>query len=462
MSSPKQLLDLAQKHLERGNTARALEALNAAAILGPGNPRIFLRKGDVHLRRGEHRDAIKAHLRSAAIYRDQGFARHALALLRNLLRAFPQELEVRLEMVGVLRTMAMGPEAATELRLCADTYLERHDPSNAMKMLEQAALILPNDVKLPLQAAQIAGRIGRLDLALKNYLAAMAIFEQQGDNDEVLRTAYRLRDVLGNEPPGSGYFALVTRAHLNSGDLPAAEAKIFDWGQISPSDPTLAQLQARLAQMKRPAPPRVAEQPERNTFKWSDLGRIFRGGAAAKNAPGIPAQASVPMPSSAPSPLDSDFASDAYADAAITGYEVEVANPDEFFGTSPDSEVLDDETIQMDMSGTIAALNYILVEKTPAPVIEPQPEVLTEVEQVARYNKACNDLLSEATEQLRSLLRLQPHNDDARERLSTVLLQLGRREDAFREMARLNDDPDQLTPTPIDFRGERTPSSPPS
>jgi|GEM_PF-5638103 len=168
------------------------------------------------------------------------------------------------------------------------------------------------------------------------------------------------------------------------------------------------------------------------------------------------------MPSSAPSPLDSDFASDAYADAAITGYEVEVANPDEFFGTSPDSEVLDDETIQMDMSGTIAALNYILVEKTPAPVIEPQPEVLTEVEQVARYNKACNDLLSEATEQLRSLLRLQPHNDDARERLSTVLLQLGRREDAFREMARLNDDPDQLTPTPIDFRGERTPSSPPS
>jgi len=43
-----------------------------------------------------------------------------------------------------------------------------------------------------------------------------------------------------------------------------------------------------------------------------------------------------------------------------------------------------------------------------------------------------------------------------------VLLQLGRREEAFREMARLNDDPDQLTPTPIDFRGERTPSSPPS
>jgi len=460
MASPKQLLDVAQKYLEKGNTTRALEALTAAAVLGPNNPRIFLRKGDVHPRRGEHREAIAAHLRSAAIYSDQGFARHALALLRNLLRAFPQELEVRLELVGVLRSMAMGPEAAAELRLCADAYIERHDPVNAIKLLEQAASLLPNDVKIPLQVAQLAGRIGRLDLALKNYLAAMSLFEQQGDNDEVLRTAYRLREVLGNEPPGSGYFALVTRAHLNSGDLPAAEAKLFDWSQLSPSDPTLAQLRARLAQMKQPLKPLVAAPAqERNTFKWSDLGRIFRGGAAAKNQPVVPAHLAPPMPSAAPAPLDSDFASDAYADSVISELAVEIANPDEFFGTSPDSEVLDDETIQMDMSGTIAALNHIVVEKTPVPVITQRPEVLTEAEQVARHEETVNDLLSQAIDQLRSLLRLQPRNHEARERLTNILLAVGRREEAFREMAKSNENADQLTPAPIEFRSESTPPS---
>jgi tetratricopeptide (TPR) repeat protein len=106
------VLSLAEDLLRRKNARGAARILEAFALRITGDPRVLQRYADLSRALGAHETAVIASLQTAELYAQQGLMQKAAAVLTQLVRAYPAQLDARLGLARALEALDRKKEAA--------------------------------------------------------------------------------------------------------------------------------------------------------------------------------------------------------------------------------------------------------------------------------------------------------------------------------------------------------------
>ena len=428
-------LAAAQKFLERGQHDRALEEFARVVQEDAGDTRTWLKMAEIHAQRGALDQARDIYLRTAEIYVSQGFLDKAATVYKSVLKLTPGVPHVRERLGDVYRQLGRVADALRELEQAASEFISAGRPAEALPALRRIVGLHPDNVGSRVKLAETASQTGATDEAIHELRRAAEQLKLQGRADEFVRVAERLSFHC---PDDFGVARELAASYVARRNPRLALTKLQAPLRAAPRDPAnVALLAEALAQLDRPKAISV----------WRELADIHEaaGRAAERDACvraalaldptdgetrelaarwGIPATSGVrPRPGVASFSTAAATATPPPLPAAVSGLRPLAAAarpapeaPAAISGLSALSGLS-----SFAVSGLITTTGEVDVAR-----------ILSEADVFVKYG-----LAERAVDHLKRGFAASPHHRGARERLASVLSQLGRRAEAAAELATL-------------------------
>ncbi len=184
---------LAQHFLNDGFVAKAIAIYKKIAKLAPEETRPLERLAELYVQQGILSEARPLYLQLAEAHLRANRHQQAVALLRALLEAEPENLRVHTRLAELYQTLGQPREAADTLARAAGRMLERGEHAEAEKLADRALRIEATHAEaLAIKARALAAR---------------------GKHGE----AIKLLEDLGGREPSSDATALLIEQHLQAG-----------------------------------------------------------------------------------------------------------------------------------------------------------------------------------------------------------------------------------------------------
>jgi tetratricopeptide (TPR) repeat protein len=414
-------LAAAQKFLERGQEERALEEFARVVQEDPNDTRTWLKMAEIHARRGALEQARDIYLRTAEIYTEQGFPRKAMTVYKSVLKLTPGLPHVRERLADTYRQQGMIADALRELELCANELQQAGKIEEMLPALRKIVGLHPDNIASRIRLAETASQMGKVDEAVHELSQLAVQVKAQGRADDFVRVAERL---LFHRPDDFPVARELAAAYIARKNPRLALVKLQAPLKAAPRDPQNVTLLAEaLAQLDRPKAVSVwRELAELHDAagRLNDRDTALRAALTLDPTDGETRELSArwgiskvsavkPRNVSAPPPLP------ASASGARPLPRMDV-------GPGPDS------------SGPVSGISSLagigLSGLTPGPT--DVARVLAQADVFVKYG-----LVERAVDHLRRVFALDPRHRGARERLASVLTQLGRRSEAAAELATL-------------------------
>ncbi len=417
-------LAAAQKFLERGQEERALEEFARVVQEDANDTRTWLKMAEIHARRGALEQARDIYLRTAEIYVEQGFPRKAMTVYKSVLKLTPGLPLVRERLADTYRQQGMVADALRELELCADELQRAGKIEETLPALRKIVGLHPDNIASRIRLAETASQVGKVDEAVHELSQLAVQVKAQGRADDFVRVAERL---LFHRPTDFGVARELAEAYIQRRNPRLALTKLQTALKAAPRDPRNVTLLAEaLAQLD---PPKAISVWRELAELHDAAGRLNDRDAAVRAALALDGTngetrelagrwgvaVSAVKPRMTPPPLP----------AGISG-----ARP------LPRAEALPGA----DRSGPVPGLAGVGISGISAVSalsgLTPGPtevgRVLAQADVFVKYG-----LVERAVDHLRRVFALDPRHRGARERLASVLSQLGRRSEAAAELATL-------------------------
>jgi tetratricopeptide (TPR) repeat protein len=430
-------LAAAQKFLERGQEERALEEFARVVQEDPNDTRTWLKMAEIHARRGALEQARDIYLRTAEIYVEQGFQRKAMTVYKSVLKLTPGVPHVRERLADTYRQQGMVADALRELELCADELQRAGKIEEMLPALRKIVGLHPDNIGSRIRLAETASQMGKVDEAVHELSQLAVQLKAQGRADDFVRVAERL---LFHRPVDFGVARELAAAYIARRNPRLALVKLQAPLKAAPRDPHNVTLLAEaLAQLD---PPKAISVWRELAELHDAAGRLNERDAAMRAALaldptngetrelsarwGISAASAVNARQgrTAPPPLP----------VGISGARplprADVSSP----GLGPGLGLGLGQGQGHDRSGPVSGLTGVgisgISSLTPGP--NEVGRVLAQADVFVKYG-----LVERAVDHLRRVFVLDPRHRGARERLASVLTQLGRRSEAAAELATL-------------------------
>jgi tetratricopeptide (TPR) repeat protein len=191
----------------------AVRALERILSFDPRNKEILTRLGEVFIQQGRRDMATETYLRLADAYNEEGLLDKVLAtyekmvewdpsnldsrervidMYRHILNMDPSNLTARSKLIGNILRKGAAEEAVPEFITLSSTYLERGMKKEARAVCKKLLELDPNNP----MAHDIFGDIhydeDQKDKALEEYLAAIRLFQDRGDEINLARMNEKL------------------------------------------------------------------------------------------------------------------------------------------------------------------------------------------------------------------------------------------------------------------------------
>jgi tetratricopeptide (TPR) repeat protein len=405
----------AQKFMERGQLERARDEYARVVLDDPSDTRTWLKLAEIHVRRGEIGDAREIYLRTAELYVAQGFVSKAVTVYKSVLKLTPGMPHVRERLADAYRQLGMVADALRELGLAADEHQQKGRAIDALPALRRIVGLHPDHVGSRVRLAETAFQAGAVDEAVHELRQAAAQLKQQGRIDEFVRVSERL---LFHRPSDAAVARELAAAYIARKNPRQALAKLQGALKADSRDPAnVALLAEAMAQLD----PSKAISVYRELAEIHDAaGRIPERDAAVRSAlaldptDGETKELAAHWNVSAPAPTRGRASG--LSQPSLPAVASALRAPPTASGV-----------IETSVSGLSRGLSAI----SPAPADE-VARILAEADVFVKYG-----LAERAVDHLRKVFAIEAHHRGARERLATVLDQLGRRSEAADELATL-------------------------
>ena len=206
--------------------------------------------------------ASKASARLADLLVEQGRAKEAAELYRQVLDVEPDNLDVRQKRVSALIEIPSREEAVQELLILARRLEEAKDGDGVATALERAVVIQPENPSLRRQYAEALMAAGRPDEALQQYLNLVDAYQAQSLNEKAIEVLQTIRDLRPEDLQVARRLAdLYLREGLKrsaTAELTGVAEKLLDQEELSGArdvlyrvleiDPDLLEARQRLAE----------------------------------------------------------------------------------------------------------------------------------------------------------------------------------------------------------------------
>jgi tetratricopeptide (TPR) repeat protein len=422
-------LAAAQKFLERGQEERALEEFARVVQEDPNDTRTWLKMAEIHARRGALEQARDIYLRTAEIYVEQGFPRKAMTVYKSVLKLTPGLPHVREKLADTYRQQGMVADALRELELCANELQQAGKIEETLPALRKIVGLHPDNIASRIRLAETASQVGKVDEAVHELTQLAVQVKAQGRADDFVRVAERL---LFHRPTNFAVARELATAYIQRRNPRLALVKLQAALKAAPRDPQNVTLLAEaLAQL----------DPPKALSVWRELAEIHdAAGRLNDRDAAVRAALAIDGTDGETRELAGRWG------IAVTPVKVRnVTAPPPVPGAASGARPLPrDDAHGADRSGSMAGLAgggvsgiSAITAITASPggsAVTPGPNevgrVLAQADVFVKYG-----LVERAVDHLRRVFVLDPRHRGARERLASVLAQLGRRSEAAAELA---------------------------
>jgi tetratricopeptide (TPR) repeat protein len=436
ISKKDKILAAAQKFVERGQLDKALAEFAKVVQEDPKDTRTWLKMAELHAKRGAAGDATEIYLKTGEQYSEQGFFQKAVAVYKNVLKLSPGLVQGHAKLADAYKRLGLMSDAWSQFDLAAAAYQKAGKMPEALAALRQMVEISPENVVARIKLAEAASQAGDNIEAVRELGKAAEKLKAQGRTDEFVRVAERL---LFFQAENFEVARELADVYISKNNGRQALARLQGALKADPRDPRNVTLMARaFEQIEAPKAAKV----------WKELAQLHdEGGRSGERDAAIRKAAALAPGDSETQELIKRWNTRS-GPVMTTGGMAGLAPlrslgaPPPASGAPPLPEGADggrrslptplgltsQARFKMDI-GAAATAGGAAGAPPPNPDVS---RIMAETEVFVKYG-----LLDRAVDHLRRVFEIQPNDQPAREKLSAVLAQLGRKADAADELLHL-------------------------
>lgn len=469
-------MEVARRFSDKGQLDKAIREYMRVVEDDPGDVRVWLKIGDLHVKKGAKREATETYLRVANFYGEQGFFLKAVAVYKQILKLNPRLVEVNLKLAELYRQLGLMSDAMQHFEMVAGHFHREGKTKEALATVRQLVELAPDNVATRIKLAELYSKEGMLDEAVAEFGTACDYLRVQEREDDFVKVGERLLWHKADNVPLSRELASI---YLRRNDARRALQKLQACFKSNPRDVETLELLARAFQhleqsaktvsvLKEMA--RVLEEDGKHEQATEVYQRILRlapgdrdalarvgqaapGGSSSSASPKPPAPArrpsipppipprtrplTVSMPAQSGPRISQPTGSvplidpDSRPEPRVTYSAPEPVNEDRSHSGAvrePSAGRSGAQPLPTDFADGAQYESSVAGEEHSEVIAK----ILTETDVYVKYR-----LHDKAIEHLRRVFELDPVNVEARERLKEILLLQGRRDEALGELMQL-------------------------
>jgi pilus assembly protein FimV len=217
--SKSKYVEAAQKLLNQGKVPQAIAEYQQILKYEPKDQVTLMTIGELYIRQGETFQAIDYFERLAQIFVGDGFLTKAIAVYKRIAKLAPEEIRPLEKLADLYVQQGVMSEARPLFLQLAEIHLKGNRQPEAVALLKKLLMAEPDNLRIQIRLADLYSAMGQTADAIEAYVAAAQRALARGDSAECERLADR---ALKLDPKNMAAVIVKARIHSSKGDVAQA------------------------------------------------------------------------------------------------------------------------------------------------------------------------------------------------------------------------------------------------
>jgi tetratricopeptide (TPR) repeat protein len=217
--SKSKYVEAAQKLLNQGKVPQAIAEYQQILKYEPKDQVTLMTIGELYIRQGETFQAIDYFERLAQIFVGDGFLTKAIAVYKRIAKLAPEEIRPLEKLADLYVQQGVMSEARPLFLQLAEIHLKGHRQPEAVALLKKLLLAEPDNLRIQIRLADLYTAMGQTADAIEAYVSAAQRALARGDSAECEKLADR---ALKIDPKNMAAVIVKARIHSSKGDVAEA------------------------------------------------------------------------------------------------------------------------------------------------------------------------------------------------------------------------------------------------
>lgn len=217
-------VEAAQKLLNQGKVAQAIAEYQQILKYEPRDQVTLMTIGELYIRQGETLQAIDYFERLAQLFVSDGFLTKAIAVYKRIAKLAPEEIRPLEKLADLYVQQGVMSEARPLFLQLAELHLKNNKQPEAIALLKKLLSAEPDNLRIQIRLADLYQAMGQSGEALETYVSAAQRALARGDHAECEKLADK---ALQLNPKQLDALIIKARAYSTTGNV-AKAAEILE------------------------------------------------------------------------------------------------------------------------------------------------------------------------------------------------------------------------------------------
>jgi len=227
--SKSKYVEAAQKLLNQGKVPQAIAEYQQILKYEPKDQVTLMTIGELYIRQGETFQAIDYFERLAQIFVGDGFLTKAIAVYKRIAKLAPEEIRPLEKLADLYVQQGVMSEARPLFLQLAEIHLKSNRQPEAVALLKKLLLAEPDNLRIQIRLADLYTAMGQTADAIEAYVSAAQRALARGDSTECEKLADR---ALKLDPKNMAAVIVKARIHSSKGDVAEAAKALEQVGDL--------------------------------------------------------------------------------------------------------------------------------------------------------------------------------------------------------------------------------------
>ncbi len=182
-------VEVAQKLLNQGKVAQAIAEYQQILKYEPRDQVTLMTVGELYIRQGETFQAIDYFERLAQLFVSDGFLTKAIAVYKRIAKLAPEEIRPLEKLADLYVQQGVMSEARPLFLQLAELHLKNNKQPEAVALLKKLLLAEPDNLRIQIRLADLYQAMGQSGEALETYISASQRALARGEQQECEKLA---------------------------------------------------------------------------------------------------------------------------------------------------------------------------------------------------------------------------------------------------------------------------------
>ena len=182
-------VETAQKLLNQGKVAQAIAEYQQILKYEPRDQVTLMTVGELYIRQGETFQAIDYFERLAQLFVSDGFLTKAIAVYKRIAKLAPEEIRPLEKLADLYVQQGVMSEARPLFLQLAELHLKNNKQPEAVALLKKLLLAEPDNLRIQIRLADLYQAMGQSGEALETYISAAQRALARGEQQECEKLA---------------------------------------------------------------------------------------------------------------------------------------------------------------------------------------------------------------------------------------------------------------------------------